>query len=229
MDLNPELLEFFPEVVGVYTYDEEKHKVVKNICEDIKKKIGKGNAEFNLNQSDSSLSHYFNSSNSYLFDYTPEFKEFEEWTMDCAYHFMTKVHNYIIEEDNSVLITDAWMNVAGERTRQVEHNHHNSLMSGTYYVNKEDWVHEGLEFYKKRMENHPFIAHIRDYGNETKYTRNIETLQVKEGSLLLWASHLYHGYRGVLNIWPDRTTISMNFLPRRIDNGKYAFTIDKLG
>lgn len=196
MTFEPELVEFFPEVAGIYKYDEEKHKVIKEICEDVKKKIGKGNAEFNLNVADSSLSHYFNSSNSYLFDYTPEFKEFEEWSKECAHHFMTKVHNYIIEGDNCVLITDAWMNVAGERTRQIEHNHHNSLISGTYYVNKEPWVHEGLEFYKKKLENHPFISHIRDWGNDTKYTRNIEIVDVSEGDLLLWASQLYHGYRG---------------------------------
>ena len=229
MSLNPELIEFFPEVVGVYNYDEEKHKILKNICDDVKNKIGKDNAEYTVNKMDSALTHYYNASNSYLFDHTPEFKEFEEWLIECGQHFMTKVHNYVIEDDNELLITDAWMNVAGERASQIQHNHHNSIISGTYYVNKEEWVHEGLEFYKKRTESHPFIAHLRDYGNETKYTRAIEMIDVKEGSLLLWASHLYHGYRGVLNIWPNRTTISMNFLPRRIDNGKYAFTIDKLG
>ena len=34
-----------------------------------------------------------------------------------------------------------------------------------------------------------------------------------------------HGYEGVFNLWKGRTTISMNFIPEILDNGKYAFRV----
>lgn len=223
--MNCEVIEFFPEVAGIYTYDSEKQKVVSQLCEEVIKEIGSDHVEYSRNNADRSLIHYFNRSNSSLLDFSEEFKDFEIWLKDCATHFMTEVHNYIIENGNEVIITDCWMNRCVERSHQVEHNHHNSIISGTYYVKKEEWVHAGLDFYKKRNEMHPHISHLKNWDSPNKYCRLIETLQPKEGDLVLWSSHLYHGYNGSTNFWADRTSISMNFLPKVIDNGKYSFRI----
>jgi uncharacterized protein (TIGR02466 family) len=220
-----ELIEFFPEVCGIYTYPEEKRQIVHDLSWEVMKSIGPDDPEYNKNHADSSLRHYFNNSNSSLLNYSEDFNDFKSWLLECAHHFMTQVHNYVIEDDNEVLITDCWLNRCVERSGQVLHNHHNCLISGTYYVNKEEWVHSGLDFQKRKHEGHPYLSHIKDWNNPNKYCRLIENIQPKTGDLLLWASHLPHGYEGATNFWTDRISISMNFMPRRIDNGKYSFTI----
>ena len=74
------------------------------------------------------------------------------------------------------------------------------------------------------------LAHTRTWDdNSNKYTRYIETLYPSSGDLLLWSSEMLHGYNGMTNFWEKRTSISMNFLPKTIDNGKYSFTIKEHG
>jgi len=220
-----ELVEFFPEVAGIYTFDKEKHAKIKELCDRVVKEVGVEDPDVTTNQFDRNLTHYFNRSNSSLLDFSDEFSDFEVWLKECCTHFMTKVHNYIIENGNEVIITDCWMNKTLERATQVDHNHHNAMISGTYYVNKEEWVHSGLDFHKKRYEMHPHISHLKNWDSPNKYCRYVENIQPKEGQLVLWLSHLYHGYDGSTNFWADRTSISMNFLPKIIDNGKYSFRI----
>lgn len=222
--MDHEVIEFFPQVVGVYTYPEDKHDAVKVTCQKIRDTIKRGDPNFNQNAHSGDLFHYYNESNSNIYDFHPELEEHRKWVLECASHFFTKVHNYILD-DNNLIITDAWMNYCLERAEQPEHNHHNALISGTYYVNLEEWVHAPLQFMKREPECHPYIAHAKDWNSPNKYSRYVEDIRPKERDLLLWKSHLIHGYNGNLNMWADRTTISMNFMPRILDNGKYSFVI----
>lgn len=224
-----EILEFFPQVAGVYTFPEDKHKIVKEICIKIRETVKPGDPNYNQNWHSGDLFHYYNESNSNIFDYHPELKEFKEWIIDCATHFSTKVHNYVIQDENELLITDAWMNYCLERAEQFEHNHHNCLISGTYYVNLEQWVHAPLSFFKKETENHPYIAHAKNWDSPNKYCRYVEDIRPSERNLLLWKSNLVHGYNGNLNMWAERTSISMNFMPKILDNGKYSFVVSPRG
>ena len=228
--MNFELFELFPKVVAIYKYDEEKHKTVVKICDEIKNNIKSGDSEYSKNQVDSSLTHYYNQSSSSLLYEISELKEFRNWCCESVKHFMTEVLDYIIEENNPIIVTDSWLNVCGERSHQVRHNHHNCLISGTYYVNRQEWVHAGIEFYKPNIELNPIMAHTRTWDdNSNKYCRYIETLYPSSGDLILWSSEMQHGYNGMTNFWEGRTSISMNFLPKTIDNGKYSFTIKEYG
>ena len=46
--------------------------------------------------------------------------------------------------------------------------------------------------------------------------------------LFIWNAEMLHGYEAIYNLWKGRRTISMNFLPEIIDNGKYAFKVQPL-
>ena len=221
-----QVIEFFPSVCGVYQYPEDKINDIKLVCQKIRNTIKPGDQNYNQNALNGDLFHYYNTSNTNIYDFHPELEDHRKWVLECATHFFTKVHNYVLSDENELLMTDAWMNYCLERAQQSEHNHHNSLISGTYYVNLVDWVHAPLTFMKREPECHPYIAHAKDWDSPNKYSRYVEDIRPREGDLLLWKSHLIHGYNGNLNMWADRTSISMNFVPRILDNGKYSFVIN---
>lgn len=223
---NFEVFDLFPKVVAIYNYDKKLIENVKNICLEVQKNISEGDKNYNKNGADPSLKHYYNDSNSSILHEIKELNDLKEWSTECARHFMTEILDYEIENSNPIIITDSWLNVCGERTTQVCHNHHNCIVSGTYYVNRQEWVHSGIEFYKPTIELYPVIAQKKPRGdNFNKYTRYVETLYPSTGDLVLWSSEMNHGYNGITNFWEGRTTLSMNFLPKTIDNGKYSFTI----
>tara|TARA_Y100000004_G_scaffold177484_1_gene219099 strand:+ start:2090 stop:2827 length:738 start_codon:yes stop_codon:yes gene_type:complete len=225
-----ELREFFPKVLGIYHPDGEfEHHTIKETCERIKQEIPEGHEEWSFNLFDTeNLCHYYNQSNSSILDVDPVFVPFEQWLKKCAHHFMTEIHNYVLPGGpDDLFVSDCWMNwCRKERAAQVKHNHNNSLISGTYYVSREDYVHAGLDFFQTCPDLHPSLTHMKQWDNVTKYSRQTEQFYPSEGTLLLWSSELYHGYDGTVNLWDGRTTISMNFVPSVIDNGKYAYAID---
>jgi len=221
-----ENFELFPTVVTRYSYDPDKIETIKEICKEIREKTPKDSPEYSTNINEQGLHHYFNQSGLSILHEIPELQELKEWSQDCARHFLTQVLDWKVEDDNKMLITDSWMNVCEERASQQDHNHHNCIVSGTYYVHREEWVHSGIEFYHQNIEMWPTLMLQRDWNdNSNKYTRRVETLYPSSGDLILWSSNLRHGYYGMTNFWEGRTTISMNFLPQTIDNGKYTFTI----
>ena len=225
-----ELREFFPQVLGIYHPDGAfDPKEIKAKCKEIQENIVDGHDEYSMNLYDSeNLCHYYNQSNSSLLDTDPVFEKFERWLQESCAHFMTEVHNYILPKGaDDLFVSDCWLNVCvKERAQQIKHNHNNSIISGTYYVVREEHVHEGLEFYKQYPDMQPTLTHYRQWDNVSKYSRSKEKFYPSEGTLLLWSSELYHGYDGRINFWDGRTTISMNFIPKVIDNGKYAYAID---
>ena len=110
-----EIIEFFPQVVGVYSYPEDKHEVIKLTCQKIRDTIKPGTENCTQNALNGDLFHYYNESNSSIYDFHPELEDHRKWTIECATHFFTKIHNYTLEGDNELLITDAWMNHCLER------------------------------------------------------------------------------------------------------------------
>ena len=49
-------------------------------------------------------------------------------------------------------------------------------------------------------------------------------MNVEEGSIIVWRSHLIHGYTKP-NLKPGRMTLSLNALPKTVSNGIYGFSI----
>ena len=104
-----------------------------------------------------------------------------------------------------------------------------AMIVGTYFVNYDEKLHSPLDFYRPpRKEGAPALAQMRAprLANEgNKYTKEVHQTKPQEGMLMIWSAEMIHGYEGVFNLWKGRTTISMNFLPEIIDNGKYAYKV----
>ena len=105
-----QVIEFFPSVCGVYQYPEDKINDIKLVCQKIRDTIKPGDQNYNQNALNGDLFHYYNSSNTNIYDFHPELEDHRKWVLECATHFFTKVHNYVLSDENELLMTDAWMN-----------------------------------------------------------------------------------------------------------------------
>jgi len=170
------------------------------------------------------LKHFFNSSDDEkgFFDYIDDLN-FNQFLIDSASIFSEEVMGF---ESQDFLITDCWINKCYENGFQNPHNHCNSFISGTYYINYNSQSHSSLKFSNPLYNSvtSPYID-----LNLAKYTQfnHVESVCdfVEEGFLLLWMSHLSHGYE--LNRKNDRITLSMNFMPSILRSGPYKFKIQK--
>ena len=223
-----EIEEFFPKILGKYRYEGD-HQVIKDVCDRVLEEIPNGHDEWNSNVAEDNLHHYFNISNSSLLCFDDRLKDFEKFLEEASTHFFTEILEYDLNE-SKMLITDCWMNYCStEHCWQIKHNHNNCMIVGTYFVDFDEKIHSPLDFYRpSRKEGAPALAQMRQprLANEgNKYTKEVHQTKPQEGTLFIWSAEMVHGYEGVYNLWKGRRTISMNFLPEVIDNGKYAYKV----
>ena len=100
-----QVLEFFPQVCGVYQYPEDKINDIKLVCQKIRDTIKPGDENYNQNALNGDLFHYYNESSTNIYDFYPELEEHKKWVLECATHFFTEVHNYVLSDENELLIT----------------------------------------------------------------------------------------------------------------------------
>ena len=186
-----QVIEFFPSICGVYTYPEEKINDIKLVCQKIRDTIQPGDENYNQNGLNGDLFHYYNDSNTNIYDFHPELEDHRKWVLECATHFFTKVHNYVLSDENELLMTDAWMNYCLERAQQSEHNHHNSLISGTYYVNLIDWVHAPLTFMKREQSAIPTLLTQKTGTPLINIVGMLKTLDLKR-EIFYFGSLIYY-------------------------------------
>ena len=223
-----EIEEFFPKFIGKYRYDGDQ-QVVKDVCDRVLKEIPDGHDEWNTNVADEGLHHFFNISNSSLLRFDERLNNFEQFQLDAATHFICEILEFELNE-SKMLITDCWMNYCThEHTWQIKHNHNNCMIVGTYFVDFDEKLHAPLDFYKNTAKDQvPSMSQMRmpriaNQGN--KYTKEVHQSKPEEGMLMIWNAEMLHGYEAIYNLWKGRRTISMNFLPEIVDNGKYAFKV----
>lgn len=206
----------FPTPIGTFNYEDHKKlkdiilKHVKNDKKFSKPKYG------NLTHIDNN--HNTNFLNS--FDDDGKFKNFLE---KSTLFFVEEIMGNDIGE---VIVTDCWLNKCDKSGYQPFHNHCNSYISGTYYLNYDKKKHSKLRVNSPFSFKDPGIPFISI--NSKKYTqfngKDVTCDFIDEGMLVLWPSNLVHGYSE--NNYDDRITISMNFMPKQIINGPYSFTIN---
>ena len=223
-----EIEEFFPKFIGKYRYDGDQ-QVVKDVCDRVLKEIPDGHDEWNTNVADEGLHHFFNISNSSLLRFDERLNNFEQFLLDAATHFFCEILEFELNE-SKMLITDCWMNYCThEHTWQIKHNDNNCMIVGTYFVDFDEKLHAPLDFYKNTAKDQvPSMSQMRmpriaNQGN--KYTKEVHQSKPEEGMLMIWNAEMLHGYEAIYNLWKGRRTISMNFLPEIVDNGKYAFKV----
>lgn len=223
-----EIEEFFPQILGKYYYEGDQ-QVIKDVCDRVLEEIPYGHNEWNHNVAEENLHHYFNISNSNLLRFDERLKPFEDFLLQAADDYFTNILEFDLN-GSKMLITDCWMNYCSkEHCWQIKHNHNNCMIVGTYFVDYDHKIHSPLDFYRSaRKEGAPALSQMRaprlaNQGN--KYTKEVHQTKPEEGMLMIWSAEMVHGYEGVFNLWKGRRTISMNFLPEIIDNGKYAYKV----
>lgn len=167
------------------------------------------------------LWHMHNVPNENFLDFYDDNQEFENFLTNSCKYYLKEI---IGDKVDDLIITDCWINICNDSGSQPFHNHGNSYISGTYYLNYDPDIHSHLKF------NSPYHGNSRlpflnlDIEKITPYNaRDLECAFIKEGFLALWPSQLVHGYEK--NNSKHRITISMNFLPKRFSSGPYSFSI----
>jgi uncharacterized protein (TIGR02466 family) len=209
----------FPIPVGKIKYPH--HEVFKQKVLDFMEK-NKNDEEVDSNHL-SELTHFFNSPDltKKLFDCIED-KEFESFLIESGSIFVKHVMGYDIDEN--IILTDCWLNNCYKNGYQISHSHANSFISGTYYINYDSQKHSKLKFLNPFLNFHAepyFQLNIREF---TEFNQQ-ETICdfIEEGDLILWSSHLDHGYD--INMDDGRITMSMNFIPSKLKSGPYTFKI----
>jgi len=171
------------------------------------------------------LKHFFNSSEleKGFFDYIQD-ENFKEFLLESSYNFVRGVMGYDLEDD--LIITDCWINNCYKNGFQRFHSHGNSFVSATYYVNYIPSIHSALTFLNPFLNFHVEPFFDLNIVEKTQFNqKEIVCDFIEEGDLVLWSSHLDHGYD--INIGNGRVSISMNFVPSKFKSGPYTFSIQK--
>ena len=209
-----DVFEIFPERIGSYIFTHEHRTCLKQLCFDLIDKY-KNNREYIRQSATCKLTHYFDpilGKNSSLLDY-PGFETFNSWIKRCSIDY---INNTIGSNCGDVIITQCWINDCSKGGFQKPHNHMNSVISGTYFVNCTPEIHAPLIFNKPNIEGTPYLS----LGIRERFAH----IEPCDGTLLLWESHIHHGYHS--NNTDKRISISFNVIPETIP-GMYGFKLTK--
>lgn len=166
--------------------------------------------------------YHFDNARGDSFLYREEFLSLKEWLEEQCSKFVKDIMGYELPE--KMIVTDSWLNICNFGGQQYPHYHTNSYISGTYYVNYEDG-HAPLFFRHVDGSTHSPTQSISLQADKQKFGKYNSDVIVypEEGEILLWPSHLTHGYGG--NEKDHRISISMNFMPSLVANDKYSYRV----
>ena len=185
----------------------------------------------------SGIQNYFNSSEQTLFDLSSEYDVLRELERYCLHELNYCMTNVLCKENgNGGIITDSWINVtSSDRAWQLWHSHANSYLSATYYVNYDKEKHQNLMFDgQPTADSRQYLLlndlEVLENDSLGKYCKRFYTPDINEGDLIMWPSHILHGYGDGYSsrtYEPGRCSISMNYLPKKISSGTYSFYISR--
>jgi len=204
-----EVIDIFP--IPIYCKKYFAHDAIKNFFYDSKDKLIKNNSG-----SDKNLIHYHSRDHSVLNDI--KYIDFKLWCEETCKDYIKNVLGYVVYD--KIFVTDSWINVCLSGGNQYYHNHTNSFVSATYYINYNKEEHAPLSFFKPSFSLESTISlDTNDVYNKF----NSVDFYPEEGCIILWPSYLKHGYNN--NIGDDRMTISMNFMPSVVKHGPHMFQV----
>lgn len=164
--------------------------------------------------------HYFEHSLSMLDQ--PGLESFKAWVLE-------QVNDYahtLLKMPGSMILAGSWANLTNQGYSQHIHNHGNSYLSATYYLNYVPGQHSPIDFYNN-LESRAGLPYLYVKPQEFNQHNGIafKLSDLTEGELVVWPSHLEHGFEP--NPGNHRVSIAMNFLPDYISNGRYRLRIVK--
>lgn len=160
------------------------------------------------------LVHYHNDEN--VFNIYEELNELEKEILKSANFTYKKILNH----KNDLYITNAWFNECAVGSSQFMHNHCNSVLSGTLYLNTDE--NTNIQFlspygYSDTVNNLVDCADMQEqneFGYLYHYTHC--TVNVERGDCLFWPSYMKHGYD--TNMTPNRLSLSFNMMPKNFNH-----------
>mgnify|MGYP003950912361 CR=1 FL=1 len=149
-----------------------------------------------------------------------EFIELQNFILNCVDQYAKN----ILKLPTSMIPAGSWVNKTNKGFSQKIHNHGNSYLSATYYIQYDPSIHSSINFYnnKEQEAKLPYMYYKPTEFNEYN-ALGFSLSDLKEGDLLIWPSHLEHGYDE--NLGDNRISLSLNFLPEYINNGSYPLKI----
>ena len=206
-------VKIFPTTIGRFQY--ENHNQIKETVRNI---VTSSHYEENI---EGNAVHFFEK----------HLDALDQEGLEPLKEFIIKSVNQYAQEvygmEGNIFITGSWINQTHKGFSQRVHNHGNSFFSATYYVNFDPYIHSAIDFYNdiEKKSIMPFIyQHPKEYNEYNCKGWRLQDL--KEGELVIWPSHVEHGYDA--NLGDNRVSISMNFMPEYLDNGSYRFKVSRL-
>ena len=217
--MNNEIYNINPEPVGLFTLSQEKHS---------RYPIHMWNAPEKFNQkfkNEPYSRHVCNEVNQNIFN---SFDKLKELKSDINNILNTYIKNIGFLCDEFV-INSAWVNKSNKNATLAMHHHANSYISGNYFVDFDPKKHSPLIFQNDRKSgptNRQAIEIPSIPSKSTAYNIDAMTLPAKEGQILIWRSHVNHGYISP-NKSDNRITLSFNAMPKTLSKGLYTFTVSE--
>lgn len=178
--MNIELHNLFPTPVMVADFkrdfsQEEMDFFKKQIEGDLKYNGAKGHKYKNKNSI----------SNSTTILEAPEMENLKYDIVEMLYLFIKQIYRPV----NDVLpyITQSWLTITKEGEFHHIHNHPNSFLSGTLYIDADENL-DSIMFFKPHIYNS-----LRLYSEEmNSYNNSTHTIKAKTGRIIIFPSHVDH-------------------------------------
>lgn len=207
--------------ISVFTIQYHNHSKFKNFFFEYLKK---NQDKIETSHYHENLQHINNTPNTNFLNDIKNELDFEDFLLNSCKFYINEI---IGNEVDELIVTDCWINICGNEAFQPLHNHGNSYISGTYYLNYDPESHSHLRINSPYQGKDPGVPFLNI--NPKKYTefngKEVTCSFIQEGMLVLWPSNLVHGYSE--NTGENRISISMNFMPKQFISGPYSFTINR--
>lgn len=211
----------FPVPIACYKFPDDITPLKNEVREYIK------DLPYNQNNDNPNLKHYMQKGDNCDGKVTLKdsfFKHFEQhklWDFftQSAWNFHTEILGLMIQSEYTVV--DAWVNHCASGD-QPFHAHINSFISGTFYLDHDNEA-APIEFVNPKLSHQiePAISFTPDHSRATVFSAPTALVKPQPGDLILWQSHIRHGYSN--NNSPNRLSLSMNMIPRVVFSHRYGF------
>ena len=157
---------------------------------------------------------FYNDGN--VFRLFSELQPLHDSILSKANYIYQKILNY---QDTTLYITNAWFNICAVGGHQIFHNHCNSVLSGTVYLNTDKYTEIQFQSpYASVPSTHNQIKDLpSNQPNEKgyEYHNDYHRVNVGDGQCLFWPSYLLHGYQE--NRTNNRLSLSFNLFPTQVN------------
>jgi len=141
-----------------------------------------------------------------------------EYIKDAIIEAGNKVYVDVLNYEGELDITSCWLNVCEVGGSQPFHNHGNSVISGTFYVNADENSNLTFQspFTQSSNFNNVFVNYPSNNPCEYNFHHSYMTVPLTSGDCLFWNSYLSHGYFN--NQTQSRMSISFNMIPKKLSH-----------